>query len=303
VPDTDYTTQLKPGNAVVTTHYSSPAHVAGHVWTGTGGSDRIDGGYHNDTIDGGAGDDVLWGGAGDDVLSGGVGDDTLDGSAGTDTVVLSGARASYSIVLNQDGSRTVTDLRPGQDGSKVLVNIEYVRFSDRTLSLAVPEPLVLAGTSRPERLWGGDGDDSLRGRGGRDRIEGLGGNDTLSGGSGRDTLSGGAGQDVFVFDAKLAKTTAANRTFNLDRITDFSAQDDTIWLARSVFAGLKKKGQLAKSAFHVGPAAHDATDRVIYNKKTGGLLYDPDGHGPKAPVQFATLDKGLKLTFDDFFVV
>jgi len=40
-----------------------------------------------------------------------------------------------------------------------------------------------------------------------------------------DALTGGAGNDVFVFN------TAPNSTMNLDRITDFSARDDTI-LAR-----------------------------------------------------------------------
>jgi hypothetical protein len=303
VPYTDYTTQLKPANAIIAAHYSSPAHVAGRAWGGTGGTDRIDGGYHNDMLDGGAGDDVLWGGAGDDFLSGGGGNDTLDGGAGADTAVLSGPRSSYSIFVNQDGSRTIADLRPDQDGNDVLVDVEYVRFSDRTLSLLTPESLALAGTSRSERLTGGEWHDSLRGLGGRDRLEGFGGDDTLSGGSGRDTLSGGAGQDVFVFDAKVARSSAANRRYNLDRITDFSTHDDTIWLARKVFKGLKKKGHLAKKAFHAGQSAHDATDKVIYNKKTGALLYDPDGHGPKAAVHFATLDKHLKMTFHDFFVV
>ena len=56
-------------------------------------------------------------------------------------------------------------------------------------------------------------------------------------------------------------------------------------------------------AFRKGSAAGDADDRIIYNKQTGALYYDPDGNGIAPQVQFATLDKGLKLTAGDFTVL
>ena len=144
---------------------------------------------------------------------------------------------------------------------------------------------------------------SSRGSAARTACSGLAGNDKLSGGLGNDVLTGGTGQDIFVFDAKLSKTNAANKKANLDKIVDFSVPDDTIHLAKSVFTKLAKKGALAKGAFYAGSAAHDKDDRVIYNKKTGALFYDQDGNGSHAAIQFATLSKNLKLNHKDFFVI
>jgi len=53
----------------------------------------------------------------------------------------------------------------------------------------------------------------------------------------------------------------------------------------------------------IGAAAQDANDRIIYNNATGALLYDSDGVGGIAAIQFATLSTGLALTNLDFFVV
>ena len=134
-------------------------------------------------------------------------------------------------------------------------------------------------------------------------LGGLGGNDRLSGGLGNDTLTGGTGQDVFVFDARLSRTNALNRTANLDRITDFSVADDTIQLSKSVFSHIARKGVLTSGAFYTGTAAHDASDRIVYNKHTGALYYDDDGIGAHAAIQIATLSTKLLLTNRDFYVV
>jgi len=85
---TDYTTQGKPANAVITESYSGPAHEMGLVWNGTAGADKLNGGYHNDTLSGGAGTDTLWGGAGHDLLSGGAGADRFEFGfgSGQDTI-------------------------------------------------------------------------------------------------------------------------------------------------------------------------------------------------------------------------
>jgi len=50
------------------------------------------------------------------------------------------------------------------------------------------------------------------------------GNDQLNGGLGNDKLTGGAGRDVFAFTTKLGRT-------NVDRVLDFHAEDDTIFLS------------------------------------------------------------------------
>jgi serralysin len=141
----------------------------------------------------------------------------------------------------------------------------------------------------------GRGNVTLEGNAAANNLTGGIGNNTLDGGDGKDTLTGGAGRDSFLFDSAL---TAAN----LDRVTDFKAIDDTVRLDDAVF-GTLANGVLPSGAFFTGPAAHDASDRIIYNKSTGALLYDADGQGGVAAVQFATLAPGLTLTQADFVVV
>jgi serralysin len=166
-------------------------------------------------------------------------------------------------------------------------------------------PLVLTGTAGANTLIGQGNNDILSGQSGKDRLYGNGGNDKLHGGLGNDTLSGGAGLDIFVFDTKLSKTNKLNKQQNLDRISDFTVADDTIHLKKSVFSKIAKTGLLTKSAFYAGTksAAHDANDRIVYNKNTGALLYDKDGTGAAEAIQIATLSTKLGLTHKDFFVI
>jgi serralysin len=92
--------------------------------------------------------------------------------------------------------------------------------------------------------------------------------------------------------------------FNVDVITDFNVADDTIRLDDDIFSsGLTPGNSVAGSQFVIGAAALDAGDRIIYNDATGAVLYDSDGTGATAAIQFATLGTGLALTNFDFFVV
>ena len=120
------------------------------------------------------------------------------------------------------------------------------------------------------------------------------------GGLGNDNLTGGLGADVFVFN------TAPNASPNKDTITDFSAGDDDIWLAKAVMAGLgSATGALGADAFWGGAgisASHDATDRVIYNQTTGALDNDANGTGRTASNQIAQLTAGTILTASDVFI-
>jgi VCBS repeat-containing protein len=152
-----------------------------------------------------------------------------------------------------------------------------------------------------EFVTGTEAGEIIKGGSGSDLFKGIGGNDTLHGGAGKDMLEGGAGKDVFVFDTPLNKKT------NLDKIMKFSAKDDALWLDNAVFKGLGKGSvtqpvKLKKSAFALD-SAKDASDRIVYNTKTGAISYDVDGSGQKAAVQFAKLDKNLKMAAADFFVV
>ena len=157
------------------------------------------------------------------------------------------------------------------------------------------EGLQLFGGAFADRITGGGGNDLLAGGNGADTLTGGGGHDVLLGGAGNDILSGGAGADKFFFNSALSAAS------NIDKIADFSLSGDMVQLENAVFTALTT-GTLAESAFYAGAAAHDANDRIIYNKATGALSYDADGKGGAAAVQFATLT-GLALTNADFVVV
>ncbi|MGO4705280.1 cadherin domain-containing protein [Microvirga sp. 2MCAF38] len=215
--------------------------------------------------------------------------DTTDGPFRIDgkNVVLTGAldyetKKSYSLTV------TVKD-PSGLSATKI--------FTFTVANVVETAPLKLKGTPGADTLTGEAGNDVIFGYGGNDVLSGEAGNDKLYGGAGNDTLSGGTGKDIFVFDTKPSKKT------NIDTITDFSARDDTIHLAKSIFKGLAKKGVLKASEFAIGTKAHDADDHIIYNKKTGALYYDADGTGSSAQVQIAKLSKNLKMTYKDFYVI
>ena len=154
--------------------------------------------------------------------------------------------------------------------------------------------LSILGNAGVNTLTGSGHNDSLDCSAGNDSLIGGAGADTLVGGAGNDNLTGGLGADVFVFN------TAPNASTNKDTITDFSAVDDEIRLAKSVMAGLgSATGTLGADAFWGGAgisANHDGTDRVIYNQTTGAWYYDADGTGATASIQIAQLTAGTILT-------
>lgn len=152
------------------------------------------------------------------------------------------------------------------------------------------------GSNGSETLSGENGNDTIYGYAGDDMISTGTGNDWVYGGAGSDRLTGGAGRDVFVFDNK------PNVRSNLDTITDFNPTDDTIYLSRKVFTNIGKKGYLAKAAFRMGDS-FDKSDKIVYQKESGGLFFDADGSGNKYKyVQIASLEKYLNLTYKDFII-
>ena len=137
--------------------------------------------------------------------------------------------------------------------------------------------------------------ENVRGSPNNDVIIGNDAVNRIAGGGGADKLTGLGGNDTFVFNTPLG-------TNNVDHITDFSVNDDTIKLDNDVFAALKE-GVLTEDAFYVGSAAHDNSDRIIYDATTGAVSYDADGAGNAAAVQFATLDTKPAVTHLDFLIV
>ena len=117
----------------------------------------------------------------------------------------------------------------------------------------------------------------------------------MNGGSGSDALTGGSGNDIFAFLNGFGPT-------NVDTVTDYSVASDTINILAAAVGGLPT-GTLAASAFRIGAAAADGSDRIIYNGATGDLFYDSDGNGAAAAVLFAHLSAGLVMTNTEFVIV
>jgi serralysin len=190
------------------------------------------------------------------------------------------------------------------DGNNNAISIHDNTATGLLTELVGPDGLpTMTGTSVAETLNGSAGSDTIQGFGGADKLYGWAGSDIIDGGNGSDYLYGGlgadvltgdAGNDVFVFNAALSG--------GIDRVIDFAHGYDTFRLENSVFTTLTTTDQLASSAFYSGSAAHDSTDRIIYNPATGALTYDADGTGSAAPVQFGTLGTGLTVTASDFLI-
>jgi Ca2+-binding RTX toxin-like protein len=239
--------------------------------TGNGLANELIGNDGANIIDGAAGADIMTGFGGDDIyLVDNAGDVAVEAaSGGYDTIY-----SSVSYILG--------------------ANVERLSVNGVFTSYAID----LTGNGLGNEIIGNDGANLLNGGDGDDSLTGLAGNDTLIGGAGTDTLSGGAGSDSFVFDSSLGSG-------NIDRILAFEAGGiDRIVLAGANGQpfGALASGQLAAGSFVVGTAAIDANDYVVYNPTTGALLYDADGSGAGAAVQFATLPTGLNLNAASFQV-
>jgi Ca2+-binding RTX toxin-like protein len=159
----------------------------------------------------------------------------------------------------------------------------------------------VVGGAGNDRIDGGSDNDRVYGGTGRDVIHGGSGNDWIYGGASNDTLYGGSGRDKFRFDTKPGGRS------NQDRIVDFKAADDSIFLDDAVFTKLGKgsaKGvKIKMDMFVIGTQAQDAEDRIIYDRGTGSLYYDRDGTGSAAQVKFATLMNKAHLSYHDFLVI
>jgi serralysin len=222
---------------------------------------------------------------------------TAVSATGAKYVVQTSGAGGYDLAL-PTGSYTVTFA-----GSNIATSTQHVDVGASNVKLDLIDPVAATGQTStptptppaPTMLTGTAGADVLRGAAAGETLQGLGGADTLSGGAGADTLTGGAGYDHLVFNTAISA--------GVDKITDFNAAQDHIDLSRAIFSGLGTTGGLAYGAFWQGSAAHDSSDRIIYNRASGDLIYDPDGTGAAAGQVFAHLTPGLSLNNGDFVVV
>lgn len=85
---------------------------------------------------GGSGDDTIKGNDSSNSIEGGPGNDVIDGGKGNDIAVYKGLSSEFIIKNNDDGTISVEDLAISElnEGSDSLTNIEYMKFSDKTVS-------------------------------------------------------------------------------------------------------------------------------------------------------------------------
>jgi Ca2+-binding RTX toxin-like protein len=60
---------------------------------------------------------------------------------------------------------------------------------------------------------------------------------------------------------------------------------------------------LGDDLLDVGAAAHDRSDRFIYNRDSGALYFDADGTGGTRQIQLATLSNKPLLSTSDIVVI
>ena len=240
-------------------------------------------------------------------------DTLIYGNGGDDNLVGVYSKAETKIYGgdgNDDLSLSVGDKAFGQ--IKGQLGDDYIgggQFDDRLYGGDGND--VMAGAQGHDTMYGGKGNDTiygfiqpangpdsaddLFGDEGKDRIKGDDGADNIHGGTGDDKLTGGDGRDTFYFETKL------DEQKNVDKITDFSLAKDTIVLSAKIF-DVGAEGKLDPDLFHVGKKAADPDDRIIYDPKSGALIYDSNGSGKGHDVEFAQLDKHLDLQASDFLI-
>ncbi len=273
--------------------------LIGDLFFAFGGNDRVISGIGNDSIFGGDGNDFIDGGAGFDSMDGGLGTDTMDVSWFTGDYVwnmssgVTGFSRQGEFALNFENGRTGSgnDNVFGTGGANVI----QTNAGNDTIDGGAGNDSLYGGAGNDE-LVGGSGLDFLYGGAGNDRLFGKPGNDFLYGGAGEDTLIGGFDTDLFFFD------TDPSSVDNVDRIIGFDFADDTIVLDSAIFTNLAV-GFLPDNAFRYGPFATSPTHRIIYNRTTGNMSYDPDGVGGMLGSFFAHVEPGTKLFDQDFLVI
>ena len=151
----------------------------------------------------------------------------------------------------------------------------------------------ISGKRGDDAIAAGAGDDVVKGGRGDDRLDGGAGDDALLGGKGRNKLTGGEGDDAFIFIRKGS----------FGRITDYE-DGEVLQLAKKAFPGIGPKGVLKAKFFHVGAEAETEDQHILYDDKSGLVLYAKHGSDTDNPQAFLKIGKGLgDLDSTDFLVI
>ena len=216
----------------------------------------------------------LAGNASGNVIVGNNGDNLINGGGGVDQMSGRGGNDIYYV----DNSSDVVTESGGQGTDTVRTSVSWTLTAGADVeTLATTDDNGVAAIN-------------LTGNSSGNMVIGNNGNNVINGGDGDDELIGRGGYDYFVFN------TALDAASNVDVLSDFNVADDSDRAGRTRCSRSLGLGALSAGEFVIGPAAQDANDHIIYNSATGALLYDSDGSGATAAVQFAAVGAGLALT-------
>lgn len=223
---------------------------------------------------------TITGNAGDNRIDGRKGADVMKGLAGSDTYRVDNARDQ---VIESVKDRGI---------DSVITTVSFKLGAGQSIENLSADVSTTATNTAAIKLTGNELANTIKGNAAANVINGGG---ASKAGAGADTLFGLGGKDTFVFDSAILTSKGAVIANNVAHLADFNVIDDTIKLSKSVFAALTAdtKGVLIDAQFKdigkVG-AKVDASDRVLYDSKSGALFYDKDGSGSAAAVKFATID-------------
>ena len=195
------------------------------------------------------------------------------------------------------------------DGMAKVINHKGAKIESPEIGILSQDGLKVVNQGKIEgHILTGDSQDKVINKGKISGYTALGGDDDVFKSSGKNAKAGildtGGGNDLVVLGKnadKLLFNTELNALTNVDTVKKFESGKDKFYLDDDVFSTITP-GTLSSSAFHKGTSAADADDRIIYDKKSGALYYDPDGVGGVGQTQFAKLDGGPKLKAGDFTV-
>lgn len=218
--------------------------------------------------------EVLVGTPDDDLIYPGGGWDVVEGGAGVDTVVIIGRSSQFKLVL--ENGVTFIDALSGASAMTEraqLINVEYVKFLDKTISLEV--------------------------------------NDLIQGQPGTDFFDGGLGKDTVVYAGPLERYTV-NKSGNRFIVSEPTGSDDTDYLInieRLQFSNAKlaldvDSGPLADGARLIGALLGPA---YVKDKALAGIViglmdqqYTPEfvaGLGLATPMYLGMAESNSNVDF------
>jgi subtilisin family serine protease len=185
---------------------------------------------------------------------------------------------------------TLTDAN-GNDtiNAAALTGALSIDLTPGATSMIDERSVTIAADTVIENVYGGDGNDTIQGNaannvlfGGRgdDTLSGGAGDDQLHGGPGHDTLSGGPGHDQFWIDGP---------SNGADVLSDFTSGDDEIVLDHTAFGIGTGSLAAAGVAFAIGDAK-GAGSTIVYDPRSGDMLWDADGRGGADAVAIAHIN-------------